>query len=735
MEARERVSSEDGKAPAGAGWLPPLEDPGEVPKWTDARCLAGVWREALRFVMGGLLAAQDEQWRELRLVDGWDVAPEPGSDADTDQAIAAKLHIGLRLLTVVAQSQHAIVDPAVAAALPDWPEPEVGLTYGLQTAPSLPASPLFLDFEAVDGTPAAWAEPTWPLPFHLRGAVCWTADGVLSIVPVGSVGGTNPFGGTDYEPWARLVFAPGDGPYPEPGPGDLVVRGDAKLDAWVDLEGESLCAHRVAITLNLGLRVLRVLWLIEQADAQLVVPTLPRPVRRRAARAGTSISAVFVGLPSLRRTVSDQRDEGDEFDVACPIPHTHARLEQTHVLWHEALATYHDEAEFLRKLNPLIESLRTTTMVLQKEISPLGKDIAKWYGRWQQRMAADPKMRWVKERRNEVVHEGHIEKHSKAWMSIVGPQIVGRPVITEVDPASSAHDLVRKVQLGPLDRRVREDGMLVVERRWSVEPFEDEELLDILAHCFAVLTQVIAEAHERLEGDMARCEANDDAHHPVDVDLCASTGRPPCMWGSREARTSRRDLESGAPTSVQVHTVVADRADIEEVLARYGVPDAALSSGEAPRDVAEILHDQARRLFSVDGYHQSIAWLVRDGQVIDQHGIDAGSRRERYLIFERVGDAAARAGADAVVLTGEVWEAAAVCEDDPRAELSATQRDDRSEALVTTVVPLEGPVEAFSSTILRAEGTGETSLGPVEVMEYAAAPVYDPMRQRWRNPA
>lgn len=636
----------------------------------------------------------------------------------------------------MAQSHHAVVDPALATALPDWPEPEVGLIYGLQVAGSLPASPLFLDFESVDGTPAAWAEPTWPLPFHLRGAVCWTADGVLSIVPVGSVGGVNPFGETDYEPWSRLVFTPGGGPYPEPGPGDLVVRGDGSLDAWVDLQGESLCAHRVAIALNLTLRVLRVLWFIEQADAQLVVPTLPRPERRRAARAGKRISAVFEGLPSLGQTVSDQLDEGDEFDAACPIPHTHTRLEQAHVLWHEALAAYDDEAEFLRKLNPLIESLRTTTMVLQKEIDPLGKDIAKWYGRWQQRMGADPKMTWVKERRNEVVHEGHIEKHSKAWMSIVGPQIVGQPVVTEVDPATSAHDLVRQVQLGALHPRVREDGMLVVERRWSVEPFEDEELLDILAHCFAVLTQIVFEAHEMLAGDMAHCEANDDAHHLIDVDLCARTGRTPCMWGSREARTSRRDLESGAPTAVQLYTIVADRADLEEVLERYGVPKAALlAAGSAPRDVAQVLHDQARQLFAVDGHHQSIAWLVRDGQLVDQLGIEAKSRRERYMIFERIGDAAARAGAEAVVITGEVWQAVAVPEDDPRAELSATQREDRTEALVTTVVALEGPAEAFSSAIIREKGAAKASLGPVEVEKYTTAPVYDPIRQRWRSPA
>jgi hypothetical protein len=204
-----------GNIPTGPGWLPASKEPGNAPVWTGGRGFPAVWRELLRFVAGGLIASASPDWAQMRLDDGWDVRPEPGSGADVDQAIGAKLHIGLRLLTVLAAARHVWVDPALVAALPDWPIDQSALSYGLTAA--MPDSPLFLDFEDDDGAPAAWPEPTWPLDFHLRGAVCWTAEGVLSIVPIGSLGGRNPYGGTDYEPWARIVFSPGDGPYPEPG--------------------------------------------------------------------------------------------------------------------------------------------------------------------------------------------------------------------------------------------------------------------------------------------------------------------------------------------------------------------------------------------------------------------------------------------------------------------------------------------------------------------------------------
>ncbi|MCW2986840.1 MAG: hypothetical protein JWR63_4410 [Conexibacter sp.] len=712
----------------GTGWLPAAEDPGERPDWTDGRCFPAVWRDVLHFVAGGVMAAGASEWRHMWLEDGWDARPEPDTDADVGQAIAAKLHIGLRLPTVLAAARHVWVDPALVAGLPEWPDDSVPWTYGLGV--EIPASPLFLDFEGDDGEPVSWAEPTWPLEFHLRGALCWAADGVWSLVPIGSVGGRNPFGGTDYQPWARVVFAPGDGPYPNPGPGDVVVRGDDMMDTWVDMDGESLCAHRISIALNLAARVLRVLWLIEATDAELVHPTLPRPERRRAARAGRRISDVFEGLPRVVHSDAAQEEDDEVFETPCPIPNTHARLEQAHILWHEALEAYHDEAQFLRKLNPLIESLRTVTMVLQKEIDPLGAEIARWYGKWQQRMGKDSKMKWVKERRNEVVHEGDIQKHSRARMSIVGPHIIGQPVEMDVDPSTTAHDMVRRVQLGGLDRRVREDGLLVIERRWAVEPFEDDELLDILAHCFGVLLQIVSEAHAQLGGDMASCEANEDALHVIDLELAARAGRPACMWAGREARTSRRDLESGAPTGLRIRESRIDAATIDDVLERYGAPDSGLpAAGATPHAIAATLHRHARRVFAIDGHHESIAWLLRDGRVIDQMGINAGSRSERYMMFERTGDEAARMDADAVIITGEMWHAVALPPTDPRAEQRATEREDRGEGLVTQLVLRDGSVEAWTSEIRR--DSGSVSLEDAEHETAQIAPVFAPLIRAW----
>ncbi|MEA2494458.1 MAG: hypothetical protein QOJ29_2369 [Thermoleophilaceae bacterium] len=64
----------------------------------------------------------------------------------------------------------------------------------------------------------------------------------------GSMGGVQPWGGSDYHAWARWVFLQDE---PEqwrtPGPGDFLARADGAVLPWVDSEQNSICAHQGAV--------------------------------------------------------------------------------------------------------------------------------------------------------------------------------------------------------------------------------------------------------------------------------------------------------------------------------------------------------------------------------------------------------------------------------------------------------------------------------------------------------
>jgi hypothetical protein len=169
----------------------------------NGRAFPAVWRDTLPFTVGGLVAAK-RQFPQMMPGSGWRLNPEPDTNMDVEQAIAAKIHLGMRVLPILAEAQLVVVGSDDVEAVPDWDDEEQIAQYAAEA--TLPVSPVFLDLEEADGRPVVWDEESWPYPFNLRGALVWIQDGAISVVPFGSVGGVHIWGGTDYQAWARWVF-------------------------------------------------------------------------------------------------------------------------------------------------------------------------------------------------------------------------------------------------------------------------------------------------------------------------------------------------------------------------------------------------------------------------------------------------------------------------------------------------------------------------------------------------
>src|SRR4051812_18821693 len=85
----------------GVAW-PPLPEPvPPAPRWINGRAFPAVWRESLAFSRGGLVAAA-KQFPEILPGQPWQHRPQPESDEDIEQAIAAKLHLAVRALPLLA---------------------------------------------------------------------------------------------------------------------------------------------------------------------------------------------------------------------------------------------------------------------------------------------------------------------------------------------------------------------------------------------------------------------------------------------------------------------------------------------------------------------------------------------------------------------------------------------------------------------------------------------------------
>ncbi len=120
-----------------------------------------------------------KEYPNLAFGSAWRYLPEPDSDQDVDQAVMAKAHLAVRMSSAPLYAQLVGIEPSVAQAEPFPAADEAVLTFAARG--ELPVSPVFLDLESEAGTPVAWHAETWPLPLHLRAALC-------SEVPDWSVG-------------------------------------------------------------------------------------------------------------------------------------------------------------------------------------------------------------------------------------------------------------------------------------------------------------------------------------------------------------------------------------------------------------------------------------------------------------------------------------------------------------------------------------------------------------------
>ena len=94
-------------------------------------------------------------------------------------------------------------------------------------------------------------------------------------------------------------------------------------------------------------------------------------------------------------------------------------------------------------------------------------------------------------------------------------------------------------------------------------------------------------------------------------------------------------------------------------------------------------------------------------------------QREKYLNMETLAEQVERLGAEEIILTSELWRAPQIQDDDRRAELRPSERDDRSEALGTYALRRNGEFRLWLSPIDR---DGDSlSLGEMTVSEDADA--------------
>jgi len=345
----------------------------------------------------------------------------------------------------------------------------------------------------------------------------------------------------------------------------------------------------------------------------------------------------------------------------CPIPNTHQRLRQAHLLWHQASENYQDVDRFLTNINSLIQELRNVTFILQSEKSQF-TEFESWYRHWQEKLKNNRHAQWLKDTRNLVVKQGALTAASHfnvrfltydsiEVVSLLSEKDLSVSTVLERDDFRTVVTGLRKAMEG------QGDAVLAIERCWSTPELMGAELLKVLGSQYGFLARMVLDAHVRL-GQLDCTSATDDA--PGHSDFPTQHGRSdllPCMTRAQASRTDFFTL-SKLERMMGGSELFSAPASQKEVEWRYQFTDAdKMKTFDAmdPLTIYNKLVYSSKKMLRKD---RSLARVMqfRDGRGRwSGHMIMARNRVEKYLLMHLLAQTVREEGCDALLEVGESW--------------------------------------------------------------------------------
>lgn len=206
-------------------------------------------------------------------------------------------------------------------------------------------------------------------------------------------------------------------------------------------------------------------------------------------------------------------------------------------------------------------------------------------------------------------------------------------------------------------------------------------------------------------------------------------GRLPCMIGHEDTRTLDVWLATGEPLEFEEIQKRLDRteavAEAPKLKKRYRIdPTKMYADSGKVHDHARSLFQAARKMFDKDGYHITIAILLRNGQPVDFRELRPMEHGHKFLMMRNLAHQAQKIGADAAVLISESWSAPA---DSAKPYMRAVDSPARKEFLTATAVSKDAEPLMLRAEILREgkkvtlDETSEEASGA----HFAFAPLYE----------
>lgn len=401
----------------------------------------------------------------------------------------------------------------------------------------------------------------------------------------------------------------------------------------------------------------------------------------------------------------------------CALEKVHQRMDDAYRHWHQAMNDYFDPDGFRASFNACIQALRTVTWVLQGLKNDI-EGLEEWYLPWQESMKQDNILKWLVTARNKIEHKGDIDAKSKVFAAIIASHYRNEVIHAEVNACilDTVSQIFSKIPMSTLHDQIIAHGTLRLERRWEDEELPGYEILDALRHAYAELSKVIDDAHKSLLKQTCP-----KVYREARERLGAMTE------AGEETRSGFFSLKTGKQFSLASKRMPLGEKD--RALKRYGTKSIdefrewPTSLPEACKKIFSI----ARHIFLKDGYHKTMAFLLKDLVFIELCELEIPDRMSKYLIMQSVASAVQRTNATEVILISEIWRGPLIPE---KPYYYPADRPDRQEALTLTACSSRGEIYSLSADII-CRKFRKVTLGSTDEVILTSPAIIAPILDVW----
>lgn len=387
---------------------------------------------------------------------------------------------------------------------------------------------------------------------------------------------------------------------------------------------------------------------------------------------------------------------------------------------------YHDPLAFMAQVEAVIQANRNFTFAIQRGKSSI-RDFDSWYIPWRNKLEADSCLVWLKDARNNIVHEGLLATASNVELSIIADH--KKKVKEEVfDVMESTEEIIGSgVDYAKKDSRLKHAVGVICRHYIFDVNGEEKDVLSVLGAGFAMMSSMYSDLmsyiNEEAQSNLGQLELSGILSGLTFDDFkIIFKLRDGCTFGKSEMVLTREDIlcnMGGNPLEI--------KGDKRKRIERQISSENKLTMLHGYFEIAK---NNFCKLGSVDAI---ILCKTKLGSVFAVSGIYR-DRSEKMMFMDDLADKVEKNNVTEIVFITEVWVHGN--RDKVRANFSEGKEfemlDGKEERLVAMYVDNKGERITLSAPIIRDATSQNASLGDELVQsntgEYA---IFYPVFRVW----